>query len=239
MKNRNFILLVTAGVCTLIIASFIVSNLLFQNKGDIKEPDFKNVKIGARIARYLNNRTDSVLFTWSYNNSIINTNLSDLVGAYCDGVLMYGDLTNNTTNNVSLVGVFGQKTGIMNSSALTTIVDKFIYALEKTSTNSTLVTSWNDINPWPPMFWWDIAFDDSSSLSILYSKEQNMITAINGTWEMSEYGLNESTVIDFPHFEYNWEDDYYRAFLNLNDEGTMIILEAISIYLYQIVFAVA
>ena len=241
MHRWNVILLSAGGITFLLVTGFIIfvmSDYLLPDVETTEEEDSTNTRIGAKIARYLTNQVNSVLFTWSYNNSIINSNLSSLVGAYCDGALTYGTLANASSNNVSLVGVFGQKTGTMNTSALNTVVNKFILALEGVTTNSTLVTSWNDIEPWPPIFWWDIAFEDNSSLSILYSKDQNVITAINGTWEMSEYGLNESTTVDFPNFEYNWEDDYYRAFLELDTEGIQLILEAINIYLNQIANAI-
>ncbi len=235
--NKNLLYLI-GGFSLILIFFFsylLLSNLnLFNQTPEENEPPvLEDLTIGARIARYIDTRRGQVSFTWCYNNSIINSNLTDLIGDYCDGVLTYGDLSNETQSdrNISVVGIFGQKTGYIDNIELSSVVGGFISVLQITDKNSSSVTDWNEISPWPPTFWWDIAFDDNTSISILYSKEQKMITAINGTWEMSSFGLNETTFIDFPNFEYNWDDYVYQAFLELDTAMQATINDVIDLYL--------
>ena len=235
--NKNLLYLIGAFSAILVVFfSFLILselNLFNQVPEEHEPPILEDLTIGARIARYIDSRRTQISFTWCYNNSIINTNLTNLVGDYCDGVLTYGNLSNETQSetNVSVVGIFGQKTGLIDKIELSSVVGGFITVLQDANKNSTLVNDWNDIIPWPPMFWWDIAFDDNTSISILYSKEQQMITAVNGTWKMSSFGLNETTFVDFPNFEYNWHDLMYQAFLELDVASQEIVNNVITLYL--------
>ena len=187
--------------------------------------------LGYRIASYIEARSSDILFTWSYNNSIVNVNFTDQVGAYVDGVLTYGSHVNGTVANASLVGVFGSLSEEISSSTLDSIFTKFQLAMKDLNETSDSIKDPGDVNPWPPTFVWDIAFDDNTSISLMYSKDQNVLAAINGTWEASKYGLSEGEIIEFPCFEYEHHSQYVPfPFLILNETAENLVLDAVNSY---------
>jgi hypothetical protein len=187
--------------------------------------------IGSRIASYIESRSSDILFTWSYNNSIVNINFTDQIGAYVDGVLTYGSHVNGSIANVSLVGVFGSQTEEISSSSLDSIFTNFKIAMEDLNETSNTIKGLGDINPWPPTFVWDIAFKDNTSISLMYSKDQHLLAAINGTWTASEYGLSGNKTIEFPQFEYEYHShDIPLPFLILDETTEQLVIDAVNTY---------
>ncbi|MFX0210413.1 MAG: hypothetical protein ACFFDT_30820 [Candidatus Hodarchaeota archaeon] len=187
--------------------------------------------IGSRIASYIESRSSDILFTWSYNNSIVNVNFTDQIGAYVDGVLTYGSHVNGSIANVSLVGVFGSQTEEISSSTLNSIFNTFEIAMEDLNETSNTIKGLDDITPWPPTFVWDIAFKDNSSISLMYSKDQHVLAAINGTWTASEYGLSGNETIEFPQFEYEYHSqDVPLTFLILDETTEQFVIDAVNTY---------
>jgi len=129
------------------------------------------------------------------------------------------------------VGVFGSQSAEISSSTLDLIFNKVEIAIENLNETSDSIKDLGDIIPWPPTFVWDIAFNDNTSISLIYSKDQNVLAAINGTWKASEFGLSGDEIIDFPQFEYEYHSQYVPLpFLILDETAELQILDAVNSY---------
>ncbi|MFW9991127.1 MAG: hypothetical protein ACFFD4_03625 [Candidatus Odinarchaeota archaeon] len=192
-------------------------------------PDIVETKLGARIAKYMESRSSDVLFSWCYNNTFSNVNLTDFFQDYVDGFLIYGAPVNESImgTNISVLHISGVETAEFDSSDLNTVATSFENALKGLDNVSTTITEWMDF--WPPTFLWDVAYKDNTSISLAYSQEHRVIGIVNGTWTMSKFGLEGEIVVDFPQFEYNWESFDNRAYLILDDESEALVLTAIQV----------
>ncbi|MFW9903811.1 MAG: hypothetical protein ACFFFH_05725 [Candidatus Thorarchaeota archaeon] len=237
LVKYNIAAIIAGIVLTLIIVGGIVFipdsffNPPTEPNGNNGNHNGQKLTIGSRIASYIESRSLDILFTWSYNNSIVNVNFTNQVGAYVDGVLTYGSHVNGSIANVSLVGVFGSQTEEISSSILDSIFTSFEIAMEDLNETSNTITGLGDITPWPPTFIWDIAFKDNTSISLMYSKDQHVLAAINGTWTASEYGLSGNEAIEFPQFEYEYHSqDVPIPFLILDETTEQFIIDAVNMY---------
>ena len=84
----------------------------------------------------------------------------------------------------------------------------------------------NDTNPslnmtaiWPPSFICDIAYEDETSLSLVFSKEHNVLSVVNGTWELSQHTHHGIHTVNVA---YNYDD---LVFLPITD--IQLIISAI------------
>jgi hypothetical protein len=234
LMKQNLAAIIAGITLTLIIvgAIVIIPDLIANiTKEPNENHNGDNFTIGSRIASYIESRSSDILFTWSYNNSIVNVNFTDQIGAYVDGVLTYGSHVNGSVSKVSLVGVFGSQSAEISSSTLDLIFNKVEIAIENLNETSDSIKDLGDIIPWPPTFVWDIAFNDNTSISLIYSKDQNVLAAINGTWKASEFGLSGDEIIDFPQFEYEYHSQYVPLpFLILDETAELQILDAVNSY---------
>ncbi|MFX1507139.1 MAG: hypothetical protein ACFFDC_13750 [Promethearchaeota archaeon] len=237
LMKYNIAAIVAGIALTLIIVGAIVFipdlfiNAPTEPNGNNGNHNGHNFTIGSRIASYIESRSSDILFTWSYNNSIVNVNFTDQIGSYIDGVLTYGSHVNGLIANVSLVGVFGSQTEEISSSTLNSIFNTFEIAMEDLNETSITIKGLDDITPWPPTFVWDIAFDDNTSISLMYSKDQHVLAAINGTWTASEYGLSGNETIEFPQFEYEYHSqDIPLSFLILDETTEQLVIDAVNTY---------
>lgn len=233
----NIVAIIAGIVFTLIIVGAIViipdffTNIPTEPNENNNNQNSHKFTIGSRIASYIESRSSDILFTWSYNNSVVNVNFTEQIGAYVDGVLTYGSHVNGSVSKVSLVGVFGSQSEEISSSTLNLIFNKFEIAIEDLNETSASIKDLGDLIPWPPTFIWDIAFDDNTSISLIYSKDQHVLAAINGTWTASEYGLSGDEIIEFPQFEYEYHSQYVPLpFLILNETAEQHVLDAVNSY---------
>ncbi|UCG01980.1 MAG: hypothetical protein JSW11_20575 [Candidatus Heimdallarchaeota archaeon] len=218
-------------VGAIVIIPDLLVNIPTEPNGNNGNHNGDKFTIGSRIASYIESRSSDILFTWSYNNSIVNVNFTYQVGDYVDGVLTYGSHINGSVANVSLVGVFGSQTEEISSSTLDSIFTKFEIAIEDLNETSDTITGLGDITPCPPTFVWDIAFNDNTSISLMYSKDQHVLAAINGTWTASEYGLSGEDIIEFPQFEYEYHSqEVPLPFLILDETAEQHVLDAVNTY---------
>ncbi|MFX0124365.1 MAG: hypothetical protein ACFFAE_12055 [Candidatus Hodarchaeota archaeon] len=233
----NIVAIIAGIALTLVLVGAIVmipdiiSNIPTEPNGNNNNQNGHEFTIGSRIASYIESRSSEILFTWSYNNSVVNINFTNQIGAYVDGALTYGSHINGSISKVSIVGVFGSRSEEISSSILNSIFNKFEIAIEDLNETSDSIKDLGDIEPWPPTFVWDIAFNDNTSISLIYSKDQHVLAAINGTWTASEYGLSGDEIIEFPQFEYEYHSQYVPLpFLILNETAELQVLDAVNSY---------
>ncbi len=198
-----------------------------DSDGPDQQPSIGSVKLGKRIATYMETRADDVVFVWCYNNTVVNVNLTDHYEVFVDGVAIY-------ETNVTIFNVEGVDSGTIGSSAVGPIADALNATLDDLNTTAPTI---NETDIWPPTFLWDIAYSDNTSLSLVYSKDQGIIAAVNGTWTMSEWMLPGGVVIPFPQFEYEWFV-LESAFLVLDEEAEASVLSAIQSFIDLITGAV-
>ncbi|MFX0174256.1 MAG: hypothetical protein ACFE9L_20440 [Candidatus Hodarchaeota archaeon] len=214
-----------------IIPDFIANIPTEPNGNNNNNHNGNDYTIGSRIASYIESRSSDIVFTWSYNNSIVNINFTDQIGAYVDGVLTYGSHVNGSVAKASLVGIFGSLSEEISPSTLDSIFTEFEIAIEDLNETSDSIKDLGDLTPWSPTFIWDIAFNDNTSISLIYSKDQHVIAAINGTWTASEYGLSGDEIIEFPQFEYEYHSqDVPLPFLILDETAELQVLDAVNSY---------
>jgi hypothetical protein len=236
LMKSNITAIIAGVALTLILVGAIViipdfiTSITTEPNGNNHHNGHKST-IGARIASYIESRGSDILFTWSYNNSVVNVNFTNQIGAYVDGVLTYGSHVNGSVAKVSLVGVFGSLSENVSSSTLDSIFNGFELAIEDLNETSDSKKDLGDITPWPPTFVWDIAFKDNTSISLIYSKDQHVLAAINGTWTVSEFGLSGNEIIEFPQFEYEYHSqDVPLPFLILDETAEQHVLNAVNSY---------
>lgn len=150
--------------------------------------------IGARIAARMANAEDSISYVWMYNNSFVNVNLSAHYVPHIDGVRI--GLVNNE-QKMALIHEPLAEIADISQVDLDTVMSKFRKAVEVLNDTSQTITDIMDI--WPPSFICDIAYEDNTSLSLIFSKEKGVLSIVNGTWELSSaihHGIN-SVIIQY------------------------------------------
>jgi len=144
--------------------------------------------IGARIAARMANAEDSISYVWMYNNSFVNGNLSNHYGQLIDGVRI--GLVNNE-QKMALIHEPLAEIDDISQVDLDTVMSKFRGAIEVLNETNQTMTEIMDI--WPPSFICDIAYEDNTSLSLIFSKEKGVLSIVNGTWDISSavhHGIN-------------------------------------------------
>ncbi|MHA1228822.1 MAG: hypothetical protein ACTSR2_09665 [Candidatus Hodarchaeales archaeon] len=221
LKKYGVIAIVAGGILGVFAFGVMLNLTQLPNNGINPPPPVVGKGIGFRIAQKMLNSQDNVSYVWCYNNTWVNVNISEHYGRMIDGVRA-GFI--NDTPSMALIHEPQAEIATINSSEFNQVMTSFrdaIAALNDTSTN----TSINDI--WPPTFLIDIAYDNGSSLSIVYSKEHNMLSVVNGTWTLSS----------FEHFGIKAIDvimDYQSlVFFPLTDSSLMVkALQDFANYIY-------
>ncbi|MHA2297570.1 MAG: hypothetical protein ACXAEU_04165 [Candidatus Hodarchaeales archaeon] len=175
-------------------------------------PDSGSSKLGARIAKYMDDRSSDVVYGWCYNNTFVNLDLSDHFGYYVDGVRisLYRYFV-DPEFYISLLHDNTQDTTELSPGDFNQVVDNFEIALEDLDNVIEVMT----MDYWPPGFLFDIAYDDETSISVSYSEQHHAVAVTNGTWEILE-SYPEKLV-----FNHSWEDTVYFA-LDDNSEATFL-----------------
>lgn len=155
--------------------------------------------IGAQIAARMAASEDNISYVWCYNNTWVNLNLSTHYGPlFIDGVRV--GLVNNTPR-MALIHEPVAELADINQQDLNDVMVNFRGAIEVLNDTSQSLTDIMDI--WPPSFICDIAYEDGTSLSLVFSKEHSVLSVLNGTWELSQhthFGINTVNVA------YNYDD---------------------------------
>ncbi|MFX0206848.1 MAG: hypothetical protein ACFFDT_12750 [Candidatus Hodarchaeota archaeon] len=178
--------------------------------------------IGAQIAARMAASEENISYVWCYNNTWVNFNLSEHYSPlYIDGIRI--GLVNDAPK-MALIHEPAAELADIDQQDLNDVMANFRGALEVLNETSPTLTM-TDI--WPPSFICDIAYEDGTSLSLVFSKEHNVISVVNGTWVLSQYphhGINGVNVA------YNYDD---LVFLPISD--VQLILTAIQSF-EQLIF---
>ncbi|UCG01260.1 MAG: hypothetical protein JSW11_16790 [Candidatus Heimdallarchaeota archaeon] len=163
--------------------------------------------IGAQIAARMAASEDNISYVWCYNNTWVNFNLSmHYTPLYIDGIRV--GLVNDIPK-MALIHEPVAELADINQQDLNDVMANFRGAIEVLNDTSQTLTDIMDI--FPPSFICDIAYEDGTSLSLIFSKEHSVLSVLNGTWELSQhthFGINTVNVA------YNFDD---LVFLPLSD----------------------
>ncbi|MHA2278678.1 MAG: hypothetical protein ACXAC2_23105, partial [Candidatus Kariarchaeaceae archaeon] len=108
---------------------------------------------------------------------------------FIDGVLI--DLVDQTPT-AALIHEPTADFADINQLDVNSILADFRTSLSVLNDTSTLIDNLGDLLPLT--FLIDIAYEDNTSISVIYSQEHNLVSVINGTWTLSEHlfhGINQ------------------------------------------------
>ncbi|MFX1516459.1 MAG: hypothetical protein ACFFC6_09120 [Promethearchaeota archaeon] len=162
--------------------------------------------IGAQIAARMAASEENISYVWCYNNTWVNLNLSSHYDEYIDGIRV--GLVEDTPKMALIHEPVADVVDI-DQQDLNDVMAGFRGALEVLNDTSKTITDIDDI--WPPSFICDIAYEDETSLSIIFSKEHNILSVVNGTWELSQHTHHEIHTVNVA---YNYDD---LVFLPITD----------------------
>ena len=170
--------------------------------------------IGAQIAARMAASEENISYVWCYNNTWVNLNLSShYEPLYIDGVRV--GLVEDTPK-MALIHEPAAELADIDQQDLNDVMADFRGALEVLNdTNPSL----NMTDIWPPSFICDIAYEDETSLSLVFSKEHNVLSVVNGTWELSQHTHHGIHTVNVA---YNYDD---LVFLPITD--VQLIISAI------------
>ena len=200
----------------IISASIFVVVLNLSN--DLNGPDDNDPPqssgIGARIAARMAKAEDNISYVWIFNNSFVNGNLSDHYGEYIDGVSI--GLVNNEQKMALIHEPAAEVVDIVQSD-LNSVMSNFRGAIEVLNDTNQNMTDIMDI--WPPSFICDIAYEDNTSLSLIFSKEKGVLSVVNGTWSLSSFIHHGINVLDI---QYSYDNLVFLPISNIQ-----LMIEAI------------
>ncbi|MFX0116607.1 MAG: hypothetical protein ACFFB3_18810 [Candidatus Hodarchaeota archaeon] len=242
-KNRKADLFATISAISLamivIISVFFLSELDFFGSADVSGPGpAKASALGTRIATYMDSRGPDVAFAWSFNNTVVNSDLSEHLNDYVHGVFNYGPSVSSVQANVSVfMGIedFRMETAEIDPLILELVADSFEMALNDLEDVSADLKELEDV--WPATFIWDIAYSDFTALTLVYSQERHVIAAVNGTWTLIEIEIAPGHFVPYPEFQYDENIFGELSFLELDDASEVLVATAIQSYIDMTVSA--
>lgn len=167
--------------------------------------------IGARIAERMADSEDNISYIWCYNNTWTNMNLSTHYERLIDGIRV--GLINDIPQ-MALIHEPEAEIANISQQTLNNALSGFRDAIEVLNVTSSSITDIDQIRP--PTFMCDIAYEDGTCLSIIFSKQHEVISIYNGTWELSTYTHFGIKQIDA---NLSYDDDVY---LTLSDSSLVI-----------------
>ena len=171
---------VIIGSIFAIISFSVILNLTQTNLPDPNPPITQG--LGMKIASRMETREGDISYIWCYNNTWVNLNLTEHYGEYIDGVLI--DLVDQSPT-AALIHEPTADFADIDQLDVNHILADFRNSLSVLNDTSTLIDNLGELLPLT--FLIDIAYEDNSSVSVIYSKEHNLVSVINGTWTLSEH----------------------------------------------------
>ena len=207
MKKYN-LLAISIGLVLAVSVLIIGLNLLNTPDTDLP-PTGKGA--GFRIASRMEEAEENISSVWIYNNTFAKVNLSALYGELIDGIAI------GTVDSVLKMALIHEPTAeIANISQqdLNSVMANFRGAISEVEDPSETYTSIDQILP--TSFICDIAYEDNTSLSLVFSSKYKVLGVMNGTW--TYFGHNHHG-IELAKMNYNLSD---AVFLEFPDTQKMI-----------------
>ena len=218
MKKSVLFAVISGGILAISIL-FITLNLDNTPNGD---PGL-NEGIGSQIAARMESIEENVSYVWIYNNTFANVNLSNHYNNFIDGVgIGYVD----EVLKMALVHEPTADIANISQNDLNSVMAEFRLAISEVENVSEEITEIEQLLP--TSFICDIAYEDGTSLSLVFSTEHEVLGVVNGTWTATTHTHHGLPTISLSHYV----DD--AAYLEFPDLGKMIsAIESFEEFIYQ------
>jgi hypothetical protein len=177
LLNLNSFLAITIGI---VLASILVSSsiilLPFQDPID---PPIPPETIGDKISKKIKERSSEVEYFWSSNNTWVNNNISSQFDEYIDAFQIA------LIDDHYQAGIFRVPQETLNVSVdiniFNAVIANMLSVIEKFDNEAQSALTINDI--FPPTFSIYIAYNDGTSLNLIFSKNDKFLGIWSGTWK--------------------------------------------------------
>ena len=207
MKKSTLFAVITG---TLLSLSILVILINLDNSPPGGNPDPID-GVGSQIAARMEAIEENVSYVWIYNNSFANVNLSSHYEEFIDGV---GIGYVEDVLKMALVHEPTADIANISQNELNTVMAIFRSAISDVENISKDFTTIGQLLP--TSFVCDIAYEDGTSLSLVFSKEHSVLGVVNGTWTASTHNHHGLPMISLSHY---FTD---AAFLEFPDPSKMI-----------------
>ncbi|WP_455139497.1 hypothetical protein [Candidatus Hodarchaeum mangrovi] len=226
LKKYGAIAVISGGILSVIIFGILL-NATDIIPGPGPGPDNPpSIGVGLRLATRMQNSEDNISYIWCYNNSWVNINLTEHYQTKVDMIDGIRVGLVNDTPTIALIHEPMAEISTFNISDLNNVMGKFHEAISVLNDTTTAIKNLGDI--WPPTFMIELAYENGSSLSIIYSKPYSLISVVNGTWTLSEFEHH-----GIRHVELEYRDDY--LFLPFTDHSRITsALNALGDFIYEL-----
>ncbi|MFX0183835.1 MAG: hypothetical protein ACFE95_12195 [Candidatus Hodarchaeota archaeon] len=216
LNTRGYVIGIVFSVLLAIVVLSIVAVVF--NLGSEDTPPPQN-GIGYKIANRMEAAENSVEYVWCYNNTFTNLNLSTSYGKYIDGVRI-------SKNKIALINEPSADMADIDQATLNSVMGKFYDAISSLTETSDTIETIMDI--FPPTLIMDIAYEDNTSISLMFSKTEQVVGVINGTWSLTEYVHHGVQLLEL---NYTLDDAVYLSLSDL--EPMMTAVSAFENFIYD------
>ncbi|MFX0173300.1 MAG: hypothetical protein ACFE9L_15510 [Candidatus Hodarchaeota archaeon] len=211
-NTKNFVI---GTIFSILLAILVLSMVAFVMNLDSEDslpdslPPPQN-GIGYKIATSMEAAENNVEYVWSYNNTFTNLNLSTVYGEYIDGIRI-------SKSQMVLINEPLADFADIEQSTLNNVMGKFYDAISSLTEISDSVETIMDIIP--PTLIMDIAYEDNTSISLVFSKTAKVVGVINGTWTLTDHFHHGVQLLVL---DYILSDAVYLSLSNLEPMFTAI-----------------
>ncbi|MFX0150410.1 MAG: hypothetical protein ACFFAJ_06495 [Candidatus Hodarchaeota archaeon] len=170
--------LIFGTIFSVLLAVVVLSMVAFIMNLDSEDPPPPQNGIGYKIATRMEAAENNVEYVWSYNNTFTNLNLSTAYEKYIDGIRI-------SKNQMALINEPSAEFASIEQSTLNNVMGNFYDAISSLTELSDSVETIMDIIP--PTLIMDIAYEDNTSVALVFSKTAKVVGVINGTWTLTDY----------------------------------------------------
>jgi hypothetical protein len=160
----------------------------------VTDPTISPDGVGDLIAKNMQRRIDEVTYLWSFNNTWTNVNLSSHYSQYIDGLRI--GLSDESTK-AALISEPNARIEDIDQDQFNTVMEALRLAISEMDLDQYEDVTFDDL--FPPTIVFDIVYEDNTTLSLVFSKEERVIGVLNGTLETwQEPDPITSTTVDTP-----------------------------------------
>jgi hypothetical protein len=154
-----------------------------------------NEKLGAKIAQTMQDRANDVTYLWSFNNTWTNVNLSSHYSQYIDGLRI--GLSDDESTKAALISEPNARIEDIDQDQFNTVMEALRLTISDMDQDQYEDVTFDDL--FPPTILFDIVYEDNTTLSLVYSHEEQVLGVLNGTLETwQEPDPVTTTTVDNP-----------------------------------------
>lgn len=211
--------LVIGTVFSVLLAIIVLSMVALVINLDSEDTPPPQNGIGYKIASRMEAAENDVEYVWSYNNTFTNLNLSTSYEKYIDGVRI-------SKNKIALINEPSADIADIEQAILNSVMGNFYVAISSLTETSDTIETIMDI--FPPTLIMDIAYEDNTSISLMFSKTAKVVGVVNGTWSLTDHVHHGVQLLEL---NYTLDDAVYLSLSDL--EPMMTAVSAFENFIYD------